>query len=142
MTKIEIKRADDDYAFAATDERGHTLRMDAGEATGGHSSGVRPMQTLLMGLGGCSGIDIVSILKKQRQEVTGIDMILEAERETGKEPALWKEVHITFRFSGKVDEDKANKACALSIDKYCSVAATLRAAGCIINWKAEVVQAS
>jgi len=94
----------------------------------------------LMSLGGCSGIDIVSILKKQRQEVKGFNISIEGEREQGKEPALWKHVHVIFQFSGNVDEDKAKKACALSIDKYCSVAATLRAAGCVVDWSVEVSQ--
>jgi putative redox protein len=138
MTRIEIKQVDQDYAFEGIDGNGHTARMDAGEATGGHDSGIRPMQTLLMGLGGCSGIDIVSILKKQRQEIKSFNMIIEGERESGKEPSLWKEINIVFQFTGNVDEDKANKACALSMDKYCSVAATLRAAGCTLNWRAEV----
>lgn len=65
-------------------------------------------------------------------------MIIEGERESGQEPSLWKEINIVFQFTGNVDEDKANKACALSMDKYCSVAATLRAAGCTLNWRAEV----
>ena len=139
MPKIFIKRVNDAYAFEATDENGHKTVMDAAEAIGGNNSGFRPMQTLLMGLGGCGGVDIISILKKQKQEVTTFSMEINGERETGKEPALWKEVHILFRFSGKVDMDKAKKACALSIDKYCSVAATLRAAGCKILWDAEIV---
>ena len=71
MAKIVIKRADGAYGFEAMDENGHTVRMDAAEAIGGHNSGFRPMQTLLMGLGGCGGIDILSILKKQKQEVVG-----------------------------------------------------------------------
>jgi putative redox protein len=114
------------------------MQMDAAEAIGGHNSGIRPMQTLLMGLGGCGGVDIISILKKQKQEVRSFHMIIDGERETGREPSLWKDIHITFRFSDNVDADKARKACALSIDKYCSVAATLRAAGCVISWKVEV----
>jgi putative redox protein len=138
MARIEIKRVDNSYAMEATDTNGHSLRMDAAEAIGGHNSGVRPMQTILMGLGGCGGVDIISILKKQRQEIQDFNMIIEGEREEGKEPSLWKHIHITFRFTGNVDEDKANKACALSIDKYCSVAATLRAAGCRIEWKVEI----
>ena len=129
MARIEIKRVDDSYAMEATDTNGHSLRMDAAEAIGGHNSGIRPMQTLLMGLGGCGGVDIISMLKKQRQEITEFTMVIEGEREVGKEPSLWKHIQILFRFSGKVDADKAHKACALSIDKYCSVAATLRAAG-------------
>jgi putative redox protein len=138
MPRIEIKRVDNAYAFEAIDEQGHTARMDAAEAIGGHNTGFRPMQTLLMGLGGCGGIDILSILQKQRQEVTGFSMVIDGEREQGKEPALWKHVKILFRFSGNVDEEKARKACSLSLDKYCSVAATLRAAGCTIEWEIQI----
>jgi len=139
MAKILIKLVDDAYGFEAMDENGHTARMDAAEAIGGHNSGFRPMQTLLMGLGGCGGVDIISILKKQKQEVKAFEMIITGEREPGKEPSLWKQVHIHFRFNGNIDKDKAHKACSLSIDKYCSVAATLRAAGCSIDWEIEIV---
>ena len=138
MARIEIKRADDAYAFTATDSNGNTARMDAAKAIGGHNSGIRPMQTLLMGLGGCGGIDILSILKKQRQDVNEFMMVIEGEREEGKEPSLWKKVSVLFQFKGKLDEEKVKKACSLSLNKYCSVAATLRAAGCIIEWTVEV----
>jgi putative redox protein len=134
MVRISLKRVDDAFAMEAKDESGHTTLIDVAESTGGHNKGFRPMQTLLMGLGGCSGVDIISILKKQRQEVKGFEMVIDGEREQGKEPSLWKQVNILFRFSGNIDEDKARKACSLSIDKYCSVAATLRAAGCTIEW--------
>ncbi len=134
MDTIVIKRVDDAYAFVATDSNGHSAKMDASETIGGHNSGIRPMQTLLMGLGGCGGVDIVSILKKQKQEITEFKMVIEGEREQGKEPALWKEVNIQFYFSGHVELEKAEKAVALSLNKYCSVAATLRAAGCHIAW--------
>ncbi len=139
MARIEIKRVDDSFALEATDTNGHSLIMDAAEAIGGHNSGIRPMQTLLMGLGGCGGIDIISILKKQRQEIKEFNMVIEGERETGKEPALWKHIRIHFRFKGDVDLEKAQKACDLSLNKYCSVAATLRAAGCEIEWAVEVL---
>ena len=139
MARIEIKRADESYAFEATDSNGNTARMDASEAIGGHNSGIRPMQTLLMGLGGCGGVDILSILKKQRQEVKAFNMVINAERQEGVEPSLWKHIHIHFQFSGNIDADKAQKACALSLDKYCSVAATLRAAGCTIEWDVEIL---
>jgi len=96
------------------------------------------MQMLLMGLGGCSGIDIISILKKQRQTVESFRMLIDGERETGKEPTLWADVHIIFELKGDIDPDKAEKACALSMDKYCSVAATLRGAGGKITWEVKV----
>jgi putative redox protein len=138
MIKIEVNRVDDAYGFEATDSNGHIVKMDASVETGGNNSGVRPMQALLMALASCSGIDIVSILKKQRQELTNLKMSIEGEREKDKEPALWKYIHLKFLISGNVEEDKARKACALSMDKYCSVAATLRAAGCTIEWDLEM----
>ncbi len=139
MTRIELTRTIGDYGFEAKDANNHTLQMDAAVEIGGQNAGIRPMQTILMGLGGCSGVDIVSILKKQRQEPTAVKMIIEAERESGKEPALWKTIQIRFQFRGITDLEKAEKACALSIDKYCSVAATLRAAGASISWTAELI---
>jgi putative redox protein len=92
-----------------------------------------------MGLGGCSGIDIVSILKKQRQVVTGFNMKIEGEREPGVEPSLWQNVNIVFELQGDIDLEKARKACALSMDKYCSVAETLRKAGCNITWDVKLL---
>jgi putative redox protein len=138
MALIEINRVDDAFAMEAKDTNGHSLRMDAAETMGGHNSGIRPMQTLLMGLGGCGGVDILSILKKQKQEVTAFKMLIDGERESGKEPSLWKQVQIRFVFEGNVEKEKAERACALSLEKYCSVAATLRAAGCSITWEVEV----
>ncbi len=134
MDQIEVKRVDDAYAFLATDSNGNMARLDASSAIGGHDSGIRPMQSLLMGLGGCGGVDIVSILKKQKQSINEFKMVIKGEREQGKEPSLWKTVIIDFYFSGEIDKNKAEKAIALSLNKYCSVAATLRAAGCTIDW--------
>ncbi|MBS1579540.1 MAG: OsmC family protein [Bacteroidetes bacterium] len=138
MIKVELQRVDDAFAFEAKDAANHIIKFDAAKEIGGNNSGVRPMQTLLMSLGSCSGIDIVSILKKQKQTINSFNIIIEGEREQGKEPALWKYVKVVFKFDGNVDAEKARKACALSIDKYCSVAATLRAAGCTIEWEVEV----
>lgn len=138
MDQIELKRVDNAYAFEATDSNGNTARLDASKAAGGNDSGIRPMQTLLMGLGGCGGVDILSILQKQKQEITDFKMVIEGEREHGKEPALWKYIHIYFYFTGNVEEDRANKAVSLSLNKYCSVAATLKAAGCTIEWTVKV----
>ena len=138
MIRIELNRVTGDFGFEAKDASGHTARMDSSPETGGVDFGIRPMQMLLMGLGGCSGIDIVSILKKQRQTVDGFNMVIEGEREKGKEPSLWETVHIVFRLKGTIDPDKAQKACALSMEKYCSVAATLKEARCRITWEVTV----
>jgi len=102
------------------------------------STGVRPMQALLMALGTCSGIDMVSILEKQRQEFTLFKLIVKGEREKDRTPSLWINAHVTFLLEGPLDEDKVKRAAALSIDKYCSVAETLRKAGCSINYMVKV----
>lgn len=138
MSRIHLDRISGDFGFEATDAAGHAVHIDTSPETGGIDFGVRPMQMLLMGLGGCSGIDIVSILKKQRQKATGFSMTIDGEREAGKEPSLWKAVHIVFDLKGEIDADKAKKACELSMDKYCSVAATLKAAHCTITWEVKV----
>ena len=135
MPKIELSRVSGDFGFEATDEKNHTVRMDSSPESGGQNFGVRPMQMLLMGLGGCSAIDVITILKKQRQEVKDYKMIINGDRETGKEPSLWQNITIEFHLYGDIDKDKALKAAELSVDKYCSVAATLSKAGAKINWK-------
>ena len=138
MIKIDIERVNGDYGFEARDSNGHIVRMDTSPETGGLNYGVRPMQVLLMGLGGCSGIDVVSILKKQRQEISYFAMHIEAERETGKEPTLWQSAKIVFTLKGNIDEDKAQRAAQLSMEKYCSVAETLRRGGTDISWEVRV----
>jgi putative redox protein len=134
MTTVELSRVQNDYGFEATDAYGHTVRMDTSPESGGHNFGVRPMQVLLMGLAGCSAIDVISILKKQRQEVKDYKMIVKGEREKGVEPSLWVDIFIEFHIYGNVDEDKAKRAAALSMNKYCSVSETLRRSGTNLQW--------
>jgi putative redox protein len=138
MVNIELTRVEGDYGFEARDAAGHVVRIDSNPEHGGKGFGARPMQLLLMGIGGCAGIDIVSILKKQRQTVEGFDMKIEGERQQGVEPSLWQTINILFILKGDIDIEKARKACALSMDKYCSVAATIRQAGATITWDVQV----
>ena len=138
MVRIQLDRINGDFGFEATDAMGHTVRTDSSPESGGKDFGIRPMQLLLMGLGGCSGIDIVSILNKQRQKVEHFRMTIDGDRETGKEPSLWQKVHVLFDLKGDIDPDKAKKACELSMAKYCSVAATLRESGARITWEVYV----
>src|SRR3982751_4556548 len=135
MPTIQLSRVHGDFGFEATDQNGHSIKMDSSPESGGENFGVRPMQMLLMGLAGCSAIDVISILKKQRQEVKDYKMIVHGEREKGKEPSLWKSINIEFHIYGDVDEDKANRAAELSMEKYCSVSATLKLAGTDLQWK-------
>ena len=139
MIKVEIDRVEGDFGFEAKDANGHTVRLDSSPDSGGINFGVRPMQMLLMGLGACSGIDIVSILKKQRQVIDGFHIMIEGEREHDKEPSLWEYINIVFELKGTIDLSKARRACELSIEKYCSVAETLRRAGCKIKWDVRII---
>jgi putative redox protein len=135
MVKVELERVNGAFGFEAKDANGHVVKIDTSPETGGENFGARPMQLLLMGLGGCSGIDILSILKKQRQEVKAFRIRLEGERHPGVDPSLWKNVTIVFELEGEIEKEKAEKACALSINKYCSVAETLRQGKTEISWK-------
>lgn len=138
MINITVDRKNEGYGFEATDGAGHQVKMDTSPDGGGTNFGVRPMQLLLMAIGGCSGIDIVSILKKQRQAVDGFSMKISGDRVAGVEPSLWEHVHIVFELKGNIDPEKARKACALSVDKYCSVAQTLRGSGTNITWEVAI----
>jgi putative redox protein len=140
MVRVELERVDGDYGFLAKDATGHAVNFDSSAEIGGRNSGIRPMQTLLMALGSCAAIDIVSILKKQRQDISSFNIVIEGEREQGKEPSLWKEIKIYFHLEGVVDPEKAMKACSLSIEKYCSVAETLRRGGTSIKYDVSVNQ--
>jgi putative redox protein len=136
--KIELHATKGNQHTIATDESGNEVKMYISESAGGAGTGIRPMQMLIMGLAGCSAIDVLLILKKQRQEVTGFSMALEAFREPDKEPSLWQTAHLVFNITGSVDPDKAEKAVELSMLKYCSVAETLRVAGATLTWEVSV----
>ena len=123
--KIEVTRLDDAYNFLATNDKGNTVEMDSSLEHGGADKGFRPMQMLLAGLGGCSGIDVVDILKKQKQSLKDLKISIEGEREANAVPSLFKKINIHFTFYGDVEETKAKRAVELSMDKYCSVAKTL-----------------
>jgi putative redox protein len=136
--RIELKRMDDAFHFEAMNETGNIAHMDAGEGTGGRNKGVRPMQMLIMGLGGCSAIDIILILKKQKQVIEGFEITIDAERQKDVEPAFWEKVFIHYKLKGKIDAAKAERAVALSLEKYCSVSKTLELAGAKINYKISI----
>lgn len=125
MVKIEIKRLNDAYHMEATNESGATLQMDASPDMGGQNKGMRPMQIVLTALGGCSVIDVISILKKQKQDLKDIQVTVSGERENVA-PSPYTEANVHFKLYGNLDKDKVSKAIALSVDKYCSVAESLK----------------
>ena len=92
---------------------------------GGNDLGASPMELVLMGVAGCSAIDMISILKKQRQEITSFKAEVEGERVQVDEAKPFKDIHVVFHLEGNIKEDKAAKAAQLSFDKYCSVSKTL-----------------
>ncbi|MBI3501916.1 MAG: OsmC family protein [Bacteroidetes bacterium] len=136
--KVSLKRIDDAFHFEGRNEDGRTVHYDAAEKIGGHNKGVRPMQTLLMSMAACSAIDVVSILKKQKQEIKSFEVEVEGEREHVKGAAVFTTVKAHFIFSGKIESEKAKRAVELSIEKYCSVAKTLRMAGAKVEYKVSV----
>ncbi|CAN5352621.1 OsmC family protein [soil metagenome] len=105
----------------AVNENGNKVHIDASPDIGGTDRGFRPMQMVLAALGGCSSIDIISILKKQKQPLEDIRITVTGEREKGAVPSLFNEAHVHFTFYGNLDEDKVKKAVVLSVEKYCSV---------------------
>jgi len=123
--QIKIKRLNDAFHMEATNEEGVSIHMDGSPDIGGQDLGFRPMQLILSGLGGCSTIDILDILKKQRQEVRDIDIDVSATRYEDQVPSLFKAIHIKYIVQGPVDEKKLIRAIELSLDKYCSVAKIL-----------------
>jgi len=123
--KINIKRLNDNFHMEASNEDGNTIQMDSSPEIGGEGKGMRPMQLLLAAVGGCSAIDVVLILKKQKQVIETFEIEVEGEREKIEEYSLFRDICLHFKFTGKVDLDKAERAVKLSIDKYCSVSKTL-----------------
>jgi putative redox protein len=122
-----------DMQFAGKATSGHTLTMDADDDSGGRNAGFVPMELLLVGFGGCSGMDVISILRKKRQPVAGLEINVKGEK-TDDHPKVYREVHIEYVVKGKgVGKEAVERAIALSLDKYCSVGATLAKAGKITH---------
>jgi putative redox protein len=138
MALLQAKLTNPDYGFTITDAKGHTMKIDIPADQGGHGDGLRPMQTVLAALCGCSAVDVISILKKQRQPLADLLIKVDGERQKGVEPALWEKVHLLFQITGDVEPGKASRAVQLSMEKYCSVAETLRRAGATLTWEVMV----
>jgi putative redox protein len=122
---INLVKQEGAYHFKASNESGSTIDIDASPAIGGTNQGPRPMELLIMGLGGCSGIDLLSILRKQKIEPEGVEIVINAEREKDATPSLFTDIHVEYRIKGDVDPAKAERAAQLSMEKYCSAAKTL-----------------
>ena len=118
-----------DMEFLVKTESGHEMILDAGESSGGHDKGVRPKELLLVGLSGCTGMDVVSILKKMKVENYKLRIEVESEK-TEEHPVIYKKIHLKYIFHLEDDskKDKVEKAVNLSQERYCGVSAMLKKA--------------
>jgi putative redox protein len=123
--KIELNRLNDAFHLEAVNEQGIAVQMDASPDIGGTNQGMRPMQLMLSAMGGCSTIDVINILKKQKQPLRDIKITVTGEREKDAVPSLFVQVHVHFRLYGNLDKEKVERAVSLSVEKYCSVGKTL-----------------
>jgi len=128
QTKITVKRLDDHVNFEAINSNNNSILMDGSDLIGGKGNGVRPMETLLMGLAGCSGIDVVLILKKMKQVIKDIKIEVVADIEKLDGYKRYNKINIHFEIWGDIKEEKIKKAIDLSMEKYCSVSKTLEKA--------------
>jgi putative redox protein len=137
--KAQIKWVDG-AMFLGESGSGHTLVMDGPPDAGGRNMGVRPMETVLIGLGGCASYDVVSILKKSRQDIRDVQVSLDAER-ADSEPKVFTRIHIHFQVTGKqLKEAQVKRAVELSAEKYCSASIMLARAGVEMTHDYEIIE--
>ena len=121
--KILLKRLNNNYHFETVNERGHVVSLDNNSEP--EPKGASPMELLLMGLAGCSSIDIVMILKKQHLEINRLEMEVEGFRKENAVPKIFTAIHLKIFVDGDLPENKVLRAVDLSLEKYCSVAKML-----------------
>ena len=115
----------DHMSFVGESGSGHSVVMDGAPESGGRDLGVRPMEMLLLGLGGCASFDVVMILQKARQEIINCEVEVSAER-ADSEPKVFTKIHLHFIVEGKnIAEAKVARAVSLSAEKYCSASKML-----------------
>jgi putative redox protein len=124
--QVELVRVDDAFHFEAIGKSGVAQHIDGAVDIGGHNAGARPMEMLLMGLAGCTAIDVILILQKQKQQIDDFRLKVDGLREKGAIPAPFKKIHITYLLKGQLNADKVKRAIDLSMDKYCSATAQFR----------------
>ncbi|HEY4611798.1 MAG TPA: OsmC family protein [Bacteroidota bacterium] len=126
-TKTAVVRQIEGITFAAKSDSNHWVTMDGPENLGGSDAGARPKELLLMALGGCTGSDVASILKKKRIPLKGFEVRLRA-NVSDEHPQVFTDIHIEYVFTGEdINPADVERAIELSTTKYCSVSAMLRA---------------
>ncbi len=131
----------DGRMFLGESGSGHTVVMDGPPELGGRNLGVRPMEMLLLGVGGCSSFDVMNMLDKSRQQVTDCRVEMSAERADAV-PAVFTKIHLHFVVTGHdLKENQVRRAVELSAEKYCSASIMLGAAGVAVTHDFEIVAA-
>ncbi len=130
----------EEVMFVAESDSGHAIVLDGAAEGGGRNRGMRPLELMALSVGSCSSYDVVSILKKARQEISGCEASIKAER-VDAVPAVFESIHLHFTVTGKALSDKqVERAVSLSADKYCSASIMLRDAGVKITHSYEVLE--
>lgn len=130
----------DNRMFLGESGSGHSVVMDGPPDKGGRNLGVRPMEMILMGMGGCASFDVVSMLEKSRQDVADCRVELEAER-SDEIPAVFTKINLKFVVTGRgLKENQVKRAVSLSAEKYCSASIMLSNAGVEITHDYEIVE--
>jgi len=119
--EINLVRKSGKFNFEAENDNGFTVQLDAKPAIGGEGKGFRPMEMLLVGLGGCSGIDVVNVLTKQKEPLNDIKINIKATRRDEEMPPIFDVIDIHFNLYGDLSVQKVERALQMTFDKYCSV---------------------
>ena len=123
--EVTLKRIDDAFQMESTNDTGNTVQSDGSPKIGGGNKAMRPMQMVLAALGSCSSIDVIHLLNKQRQPWDDIQIKVTAKRAEVQVPAIFTDIQVQYHIFGDLDEAKVEKACRLSMEKYCSVSKML-----------------
>lgn len=135
---IKVKYVDG-LQFIGESDSGHAVVMDGDREVGGNDTGMRPMELLLVSLAGCSGMDVVSILKKKKQPVAGFEINVTGEK-AKDHPKKYTGIEIEYIIKGKgISEEAVKRAVELSMDKYCSVKATIEGVA-KMKWSYKIVE--
>ncbi|MEA3336479.1 MAG: OsmC family protein [Chloroflexota bacterium] len=127
MTRVTATWQQEDYLLEAENESGNRIMLDSSAHVGGKNRGARPLQLLLMGLAGCTSMDVISILKKKRQPLEDFQVIVTGEQ-ADQHPKVYTKIHIEYIVTGDVSEKAVQRAIQLSEDIYCPASAMLRQA--------------
>jgi putative redox protein len=129
-----------DAMFLAESGSGHSVVMDGPPELGGRNMGVRPMEMILLGVGGCANFDVMTMLKKSRQDVSDCVAELTADRADAV-PAVFTAIHLNFKVTGRnLKEAHVKRAVQLSAEKYCSASIMLAAAGVKMTHSYEIIE--